>query len=110
MKIVLKKLCMASCCRRELILKYCDSEGLDVAEIVGKIADALESDNIRRKRQAQKLRKEFLTKNIVSSVSTLSSEINMGTLLSIAATSILLYGQSQERINYNYTGVFVLPL
>ena len=55
------------CCRKELILKYCYSEGLGVAEIACKIADALESDNIGYKGLAQELREKFPAKNIVTS-------------------------------------------
>ena len=51
----------ADCCRRELVIRYCNSEGLDVVSVVHKIADALESEYVGHKRQANKLREKFPT-------------------------------------------------
>ena len=52
---------VADCCRRDLVIRYCNSEGLDVVSVVHKIADALESDYVGHKRQANELRKLFPT-------------------------------------------------
>ena len=59
----------ADCCRRELVIRYCNSEGLDVVSVVHKIADALESECVGHKRQANELRKLFPTNTLTTAKS-----------------------------------------
>ena len=59
----------AECCRSELVVKYCNSEGLDVVSVAHKIADALESECVGHKRQANELRKLFPTNTLTTAKS-----------------------------------------